>query len=290
MTYGKRPAASRPFQALNLGWGVQSWTLAAMSALGHLPRLDLVVHADTQSERKFTYEFAKRWTPWLEEHDIVVRVVSNAQSEEELTSHKTDIPAFTTFTRPVTLEDGFFGEETTTVTTKGMLRRQCTGSWKIEPIKRAYRQFLNEQGLRPTPGIIHAWIGISLDEIERAKPSDVKYITRVHPLLDLKMTRADCEQWLLDHGLEVPPKSSCVFCPFHDLEAWRELKQHPEDWQKAVNIDRAIRDARPPYPLYLHPQRIPLEDVDMTPPKPRDKRRRAQISMWSDECAGVCGV
>jgi len=31
------------------------------------------------------------------------------------------------------------------------------------------------------------------------------------------------------------------------------------DWQQAVIVDTAIRDQRPPYPLFVHPDRKPLE-------------------------------
>ena len=32
---------------LSLGWGIQSWTLSAMIALGFLPPIDLAIHAFT---------------------------------------------------------------------------------------------------------------------------------------------------------------------------------------------------------------------------------------------------
>ena len=51
---------------LSLGWGVQSWTLAAMVALGELPPVDLAIHADTTHEAAGTYAHAAKWTPWLE--------------------------------------------------------------------------------------------------------------------------------------------------------------------------------------------------------------------------------
>ena len=51
--------------AISLGWGVQSWTLAAMSALGELPRVDVAIHADTTHERSNTYAFAAVWCAWL---------------------------------------------------------------------------------------------------------------------------------------------------------------------------------------------------------------------------------
>ena len=62
-------------KVLSLGWGVQSWTLAAMSALGELEPVDFAVHADTTWECKQTYEFAERWTFWLEECGVKVVTV-----------------------------------------------------------------------------------------------------------------------------------------------------------------------------------------------------------------------
>ena len=38
--------ADNPLKILSLGWGVQSWTLAAMAALGEIPMPDYAVHAD----------------------------------------------------------------------------------------------------------------------------------------------------------------------------------------------------------------------------------------------------
>ena len=49
----------------SLGWGVQSWGMVAMIALGVLPPIDYAIHSDTGYERRETYAFAKNWTPWL---------------------------------------------------------------------------------------------------------------------------------------------------------------------------------------------------------------------------------
>lgn len=62
---------------ISLGWGIQSFTLAAMSALGEIEKVDLAINADTTHERQATYEFAKRWTPWLQEHGLNVVTVTH---------------------------------------------------------------------------------------------------------------------------------------------------------------------------------------------------------------------
>lgn len=117
------------------------------------------------------------------------------------------------------------------------------------------------------------------------KSSDVKYITRRWPLIEMRMTRHDCELYLKAHDLEVPSKSACTFCPFHNTAEWRRIKNTPEDWQEAIMVDRAIRKARPPYDLFVHSSRKPLEDVDL-----RTDIQRGQLSLWDEECSGLCGI
>lgn len=250
-------------RTLSLGWGVQSYTLAAMAALGDIEPLDAAIHADTTHERSATYTFAARWTPWLEARGVrVVTVVSrNVQPVQVVTSASTDIPAYTT--------DG---------ESRGQFRRQCTREWKILGIRRWLQANRNGQPVTQL-------LGISMDEWHRAKDSDVKYITHVYPLLDMKMTRNDCTNYLERHGLEVPGKSSCVFCPYRDKRAWREMKrENGDDWHKAVAVDEAIRKVRPPYDLFVHSARIPLVDVDLSLPEDN-----GQLRLPNEECdSGYC--
>lgn len=255
-------------KAISLGWGVQSFTLAAMAALGELESVDVAIHADTTHESKLTYEFAARWTPWLEERGV--RVVTVANPTVRITTRITTdraggkiwIPAFTD----------------TPSRSGGMLRRQCTHRWKIAPMRRWLQA--NRDG-----AVVEQWLGISLDEVQRMKDSDVKYCVNRWPLIERRMTRLDCMTWLDRNGIEIPPKSACTFCPFHSTAEWRRIKQTPEDWQEAITVDEAIRKVRPPYDLYVHPARIPLVDVDL-----RSEQEKGQLSLWDAECSGVCGV
>jgi len=253
---------------LSLGWGVQSFTLAAMIALGELEPVDATIHADTTHERQATYEFASRWTPWLETRGVRVVTVKDERQAAKVFTAKPGIPAFTA----------------TPSANGGMLRRQCTQKWKIYPMRRWIGDELQRRGLTKRPGTIEQWIGISLDEAGRMKPSDVKYITNHWPLIEKRMTRNYCISWLEKRGIEVPPKSACVFCPFHNRAAWFEMKTAGGvDWQKAIAVDEAIRDTRPPFALFVHPDRKPLTEI-------RSPQDNGQLDLWSEECYGVCGV
>lgn len=237
------------YKAISLGWGVQSFTLAAMSALGELPPVDVAIHADTGHEMAATYTFAAQWTPWLEEHGVRVATVRNEKSDGQavvLTSAAggmTHIPAHTVDAQG----------------RRGRIQRQCTGHWKIEPLRR----YIQAQRGKERAAL---WLGITLDEWQRAKSADVQYLTHEFPLLDLQMTRLDCLDWLQGHGLPAPVKSSCTFCPFKNKAAWEEMKRAGgADWEEAVTVDAAIRHARPPGLLFVHGKTLPLAEAVIIP-------------------------
>ena len=251
-------------KVLSLGWGVQSFTLAAMVALGDLPPIDAAIHADTTHESSLTYAFAKRWLEWLESYGVKIVTVKNAKNEiiTNRLGGEIFIPAYTN----------------TPSSHGGKLRRQCTKNWKIAPMRRWLQSNRNGQS-------VNQWIGISLDEFQRMKDSDVKFITNIYPLVEAKMTCADCIKWLDGHGLEIPPKSACTFCPYHSTMEWRRIKQNPQDWEEATEVDGRIRHVRPPYDLFVHRSCKPLSEIDL-----RTEEQKGQMSLWDEECTGICGV
>jgi len=262
---------------LSMGWGVQTWTLGAMVALGKLPPVDFIIHADTTHEHSGTYDFARQWTPWLREHGCTVVTVQGKRTdvvrEDWGVSGAILIPALTV--------EAATGE-------CGQLRRQCTHDWKIMPIRRFIREELERRGLKRTSGVVELQLGISADEAGRMKDSDVAYITNVYPLANLRMRRADCITWLGNHGLPVPPKSSCTFCPYKSLVSWKEMKRvGGADWQKAVAVDHAIRNKRPLHgPLFVHPNRRPLPEAVQIP----EDHGAVQLNL-TDACeSGFCHV
>ena len=239
-------------KVISLGWGIQSWTLAAMVALGELEPIDFAIHSDTTWELKSTYDFAEKWTPWLEEKGVRVVTVSS-ESTQGMVSDEwagTFVPAFTI---------GPNGS-------RGQLRRQCTGRWKIQPMRRYISSTLEKTNLKKHEGTVDQWLGITVDEWHRAKDSDVKYIKHKFPLIDKKMSRNDCIEWLKKNSLPNPGKSSCTFCPYHSKLFWEKMKrENGADWNQAVWVDERIRNERPPYPLFVHSARVPLPEAVRIP-------------------------
>ncbi|MET7949075.1 hypothetical protein [Micromonospora sp. NPDC005324] len=152
-----------------------------------------------------------------------------------------------------------------------------TSEYKIKPIKAEVRRRLGYPHPARVPAglVAEMAIGISLDEIGRARDADVAYMRNVFPLLDLGWRREDCLAYLTEHGLAGTPRSACVGCPFRTDSEWARLRRDdPGGWADAVAFDAAIRhgSARANaagQPLrgqfFLHRQRIPLAQVTLRP-------------------------
>lgn len=138
--------------------------------------------------------------------------------------------------------------------------RSCTADFKIKVVSKWMRQ---NGATRDKPGIVG--IGISVDEIQRMKPSQLAHIRNDHPLIELELNRQDCVKVISDAGLPVPPKSSCFFCPFHNTRAWQELSDsHPELFARAVGLERLINERlarRGKDPIWMSSKLRPLDDV-----------------------------
>ncbi len=244
-------------RVLSLGAGVQSSTLALMMAKGEIEPVEHAIFADTQSEPRAVYA----WLDWLEKQlPFPVHRVTAGNLAEDVLLSDTDESKYMlpTFTLPA-----------------GMGKRQCTSHYKLTPIRRKIREL---SGGAPVEQVI----GISYDEALRMKSSGVKYITNVYPLVERKITRGHCLEWLIANFGRVAPKSACKFCPYHDNEAWQALE--PDELEWVYVFDETIRNLDS-VKQYLHADRKPLREVDLRTP-----RQHGQTSMFGNECEGLCGV
>lgn len=171
----------------------------------------------------------------------------------------------------------------------GMIRRQCTTDYKIVPIRRKVRELTGLTRRRsPDHPVVEQWIGISLDEIIRMKPSREAWQLNRWPLIERRMSRRDCLAWLRRHGYPEPPKSACIGCPFHDDNRWRAIRDDdPAAWADAVGVDQAIRTGLRGIrgAVYLHRSAVPLDQVDLS-----TAAEHGQLDLFGNECEGLCGV
>lgn len=247
---------------LSLGAGIQSSALLALSAEGVLPRVDYAIFADTGWEPAAVYRHLDRLEKKIAEPAgiPVLRVSSGNIRKDALDpEHR-----FASMPLYILNKDG----------KPGMTRRQCTGEYKIKPIKRQVRDILGyPYPTRIPKGVfVEQWVGISTDEFHRAKDADVQYMRNRHPLIvDMNWSRTDCVDYLTSLGLADTPKSSCLGCPFHGNAQWRNIRDNsPAEWADVVEFDAAIRNGnaranasgnRLLGEAFLHRSRVPLSEA-----------------------------
>jgi hypothetical protein len=273
----------KPLRILSLGAGVQSSTLLLMAAQGefeHKP--DAAIFADTGWEPRAVYEYLDYLRPLAAKAGIPVHVVSVGNIREDTLAGRlprasdpnTGETRFASMPFYVRNEEGGYGT----------LRRQCTKEYKITPLRRKTRELMVLAGAKS----VELWMGISLDEVQRMRVSDVKYIANVYPLVDRGVRRMDCLRWMKEHGYRTPPRSACVGCPYHSAAEWREIKADPREWADVVEFDRATRRfKRINGEVFLHRSLQPISEVDLS-----TAEDNGQTSMFgfNNECDGVCGT
>lgn len=267
--------------ALSLGAGVQSTTLALMAAAGEIrPMPDCALFADTGWEPRAVYDHLDRLQAALP--FPVHRVTRGSNIRDDILHKATGYLGRFAAVPFFTLDDG--GK-------RGMGRRQCTKEYKLEPLTRKQRELMGvPRGRRVPKGqTCEVWIGISTDEAQRMKPAWKPWQRNRWPLIEAGMSRRDCQRWLAAAGWSAP-KSACIGCPFHSDVMWRDMRDNaPDEWADAVEVDRLIRAGGTLRGMraqqYLHAQRVPLDEVDLS-----TAEDRGQFNMFGNECEGMCGV
>ena len=290
------PPPETEYNVLSLGAGVQSSALALMAAHGEItPKPDFAVFADTGAEPTEVYEWLETLTELIKRapHPYPVHIVKKGdltaeQLKVRISQGKGKKPKGETYIKKLIPMFGITpdGEK------RGAIGRSCTEDYKILPIRKMLREKCNiKRGQKHNSVTI--WIGISWDEIQRAKISRVEWNQHRWPLLETKTNRIGCIKWMIDNGYPIPPRSACYYCPFHSDTEWRRLRDDdPVHFQKAVEFDHELRkqfsthDRFMNMEVYLHNSCKPLDEIDFD----NDEDKGQQVWDFQAECEGMCGV
>jgi 3'-phosphoadenosine 5'-phosphosulfate sulfotransferase (PAPS reductase)/FAD synthetase len=221
-------------RAVSHGGGHQSTALLVLAAQGKVdfPLFVFANVGDRAENPETLWYLADVAMPFAEAHGIELverRWVTRKGQVRDL--YDDVMSSERTIDIPVRLASGAFGN------------RKCTERYKIDVVAREMKA---RGATADQPATVA--IGISTDEYQRAKvgidPAH-PWVDRVNPLLDLGLSRADCDRIVKDAGLPLPPKSSCYFCPFQGREQWRRRKRHqPELFEQAVQMETRINEHR----------------------------------------------
>lgn len=275
----KNPLLSRPLlnptlRIVSHGGGVQTSGLLLMAERGDIgPKPDAAIMADTGDEPKEVWDYLE----YVRERvSFPIYVVQRGDILEHVARSKRHDDQGQRVTLPYYLADG------------GQMKRTCTAELKIAAVTQKTREMLGlNKGQRvPKDVLIEVWIGISMDEKQRAGGFPAERWQEVrYPLLEMDLTRGGVERWLAERQYKRPPRSRCRICPYRSDESWRALS--PEDFEHACQVDDSLRaDGKPPKGMdslaYLHRARKPLREVNLTAP--------SFGLPLEDDCFGVCGT
>lgn len=216
---------------LSFGGGVQTTALAILAAK-HEVEVDAAIFADPGGEKPETYWYIEAYIkPLFKEAGIPFEIVKN-----ERKSYQPDLYGYLYRLRDIPSVQG---------------KRECSWNFKRLVIQ------------RHTSRDSEILLGFSFDEQARLKED-------TYPLVDLKLTGADCHRIISDYGWPVPVKSSCFFCPFQRWTEWNWFKiYHPELIEKSVALEARFYERKPHYretvglfggaPLWKYAQGIQME-------------------------------
>jgi hypothetical protein len=240
-----RPTTSPPVgpgesvRSISYGGGVQSTSLLVLAAQGRIDfDLFLFANVGADSENPETLEYVhevampfavRHGIELVELHRIPTRGIH--KGEVETLFGRLTRPGSRSLPIPVRMSNGAPGT------------RACTADFKVRVVGRELRRRGATAERPATVGL-----GISVDEIKRAKPGIdplAPYQRRVYPLLDLGLRLGNCKRVIAGAGLPVPPRSSCWFCPLHGKEEWRRLKRRqPALFARACWLEAVLNNRR----------------------------------------------
>lgn len=212
----------RPF-IVSWGFGVNSTALLlGLHERGIRP--DLITAADTGGwggigEKPETYAFAWDMQAWLD---------------------RVGFPPITLVTkrsRYASLEDNCLQKQMLPSRAYGF--SSCADKWKRQPQDRFVNHWAPAREAWAAGQKVSKALGYDAGEVRRARiPEDAKY-RYVYPLIDWGWDREDCVAAITRHGLPVPPKSACFFCPSSTKTEVRWLAaHHPALFARAVAMER----------------------------------------------------
>ena len=237
--------AGKSTYVLSYGAGVNTTALMVFLVRKRM-RFDVAVFADTGTELPPTYEYLKIATEYLSKHGIDLKVVrSKNGSLYETCKRRRVIPS--------------------------KIWRWSTRDYKITPIHAYYRSLGTH---------VYEYLGIAYDEVERMKASREEGITSLFPLVDSRMTRADCVKLIKSARLPIPIKSGCYICPFQSIPRWHDIYvNHKDLYLKALELEESSKHF-PTQKLNVHSLRGLMENqFKIGEPAPR---------MSDEPCGAFC--
>ncbi|MCP4363172.1 MAG: hypothetical protein GY796_34660 [Chloroflexi bacterium] len=251
-------------EAISNGMGSQSVYLLVLAIEGHI-ECDVSVSADTGSENDRVWSTGER-TSSKEYFERVIYPLATKNGIDAVFVRAKDkdgqeLPAIVDLLKKgKTAGVPLFGDN------GGRLNQSCTSKYKI----RAVRQELRKIGAKTA----RVALGLTVSEVERIKPSDVKWCENYWPLVEFGVYRSEIQARLTQAGIPFLLSTECDFCPHKDKARWDRTARDMID-----EIEK-IEDGLPG--LFFTSNRIPIKESIK-------KQNSGQLEFGCDD-GGYCWV
>lgn len=119
--------------------------------------------------------------------------------------------------------------------------KACSLKHKVDPQNKRLKQWMKANSIKQ----VIRCIGYDAGEGHRKVDSEFKQLSKNlsgqnwYPLIEWQWRRQDCIEAINRHGLPLPGKSSCFFCPAMKFgEIIRLKKEHPKYFARAIELER----------------------------------------------------
>lgn len=177
---------------------------------------DVILFADPGAEKPETYHHRNEFSEWLVAHGYP--------------------PITTVREERWTLEQECLDKKTLPSIVTGM--RSCSDKYKIRPQKRYVAELPEAQEIWRGGGSVTRFIGFDAGEPWRVQEAESSRYVNRFLLVEWGWDREDCIAAFERHGLPIPPKSSCFYCPEMTEREIVDLNDnHPELAQRAIAME-----------------------------------------------------
>lgn len=230
--------------SISNGMGSASMMLLVIAAEGELDTC-LSITADTGSELDCLWNNGRRTTAYVY-FDEVIKPYAEANGIEAVMiraqdKHKNDLPPLADkLQRGIHAGVPLFGSR------GGRISQGCTAKWKV----RAIRQELRRRGAKTAV----SYLGLTMDEVERMRISNVKWHQSAWPLIEGRIYRAQAQEELMRRSIPFLLSTECDFCPHKNRSRWERTSK--PTIERIADIEKEF-DGN----LFFTPARIPLKEA-----------------------------
>lgn len=182
---------------------------------------DLILFADTGGEKPHTYEHLKWMDAWCIANGFPPIKTVTKRGKRTLGE---------------TLEQNCLRCKMLPSIAYGF--KSCSQKYKIQPQDMYVNRLPQAKAIWKDGGKVEKYIGYDADEHRRAKITENDKYRFNYPLIEWNMGREECVDIIKRHGIPLPGKSACFFCPSSKKREIIELRQkYPDLMKRALAME-----------------------------------------------------